>query len=175
MLFSFANSVSYSVVSNVCLTDCPVKFANAGQRKNVTGYVKRNYAKEQLKRNHGHRNHLKRNDLTIAENNKNSSFDRNYEGQALSCYMIRFWFMLFSKISFVNYVNKYMNCSHTLSSEWVWTCGQEYELKASYHWQITFAEKKKYFFHCRIMYLTFLSRSLHNNINKNNVISFICI
>ena len=50
-------------------------------------------------------------------NNKNSSFDRNYEGQALSCYMIRFLFMLFSKISFVNYVNKYMNCSHTLSSE----------------------------------------------------------
>ena len=90
MLFSFANSVSYSVVSNVCLTDCPVKFANAGQRKNVTGYVKRNYAKEQLKRNHGHRNHLKRNDITILANYKNSSFDRNYEGQALSCYMIRF-------------------------------------------------------------------------------------
>ena len=117
MLFSFANSVSYSVVSNVCLTDCPVKFANAGQRKDVTGYVKKNYAKEQLKRNHGHRNHLKRNDLTVVANNKNSSFDRNYEGQALSCYMIRFLFMLFSKISFVNYVNKYMNCSHTLSSE----------------------------------------------------------
>ena len=84
MLFSFANSVSYSVVSNVCLTDCTVKFAN------VTGYVKKNYAKEQLKRNHGHRNHRKRNDLTIVANNKNSSFDRNYEGQALSCYMIRF-------------------------------------------------------------------------------------
>ena len=90
MLFSFANSVSYSVVSNVCLTDCPVKFANAGQRKIVTGYVKRNYAKEQLKRNHGHRNHLKRNDLTIVANNKNSSFDRNYEGQTLSCYMISY-------------------------------------------------------------------------------------
>ena len=30
MLFSFANSVSYSVLSNVCLTDCPVKFGNAG-------------------------------------------------------------------------------------------------------------------------------------------------
>ena len=90
MLFFFANSVSYSVVSNVCLTDYPVKFANAGQRKNVTGYVKRNYAKEQLKRNHGHRNHLKRNDLNIEANYKNSSFDRNYEGQALSCYMIRF-------------------------------------------------------------------------------------
>ena len=112
MLFSFANSVSYSVVSNVCLTDCPVKFA-----KNVTGYVKRNYAKEHLKINHGHRNHLKRNDLTIVANNKNSSCDRNYEGQALSCYMIRFLFMLFSKISFVNYVNKCMNCSHALSSE----------------------------------------------------------
>ena len=106
MLFSFANSVSYSVVSNVCLTDSSVKFANEGQRKNVTGYVKRNYAKEQLKRNHGHRNHLKRNDLTIVANNKNSSFDRNYEGQTLSCYMIRFLFMLFSKISFVNYVCK---------------------------------------------------------------------
>ena len=174
MLFSFANSVSYSVVSNVCLTDCPVKFANAGQRKNVTGYVKRNYAKEQLKRNHGHRNHLRRSDLTIVANNKNSSFDRRYEGQALCCYMIRFWFMLFSKISFVNYVNKCMNCSHALSSEWVWTCGQEYEIKASYHWKITFAEKKKYFFHCRIMYLTLLSRSLHYNINNNNI-CFICI
>ena len=146
MLFSFANSVSYSVVSNVCLTDCPVKFANAGQRKNLTGYVKRNYAKEHLKINHGHRNHLKRNDLTIVANNKNSSFDRRYEGQALCCYMIRFWFMLFSKISFVNYVNKCMNCSHALSSEWVWTCRQEYEIKASYHNKLPlvgFAEKKK--------------------------------
>ena len=90
MFFSFANSVSYSVVSNVCLTDCPVKFANAGQRKNVTGCVKKNYGKKQLKRNHGNRNHLKRNKLTIVANIKNSSFDRNYEGQALSCYMIRF-------------------------------------------------------------------------------------
>ena len=36
----------------------------------MTGYVKRNYAKEQLKRNHGHRNHRKRNDLTIVANNK---------------------------------------------------------------------------------------------------------
>ena len=90
MLFSFPNSVSYSVVPNVCLTDCRVKFANAGQRKNVTGYVKKNYAKEQLKRNHGHRNHLKRKDLTFVANYKNSSFDRNYEGQALSCYMISY-------------------------------------------------------------------------------------
>ena len=33
---------------------------------------------------------------------------------------------------------------------------------------------KKYFFHCRIMYLTLLSRSLHYNINNNNI-CFICI
>ena len=57
-----------------------LKLANAGQRKNVIGYVKRNYAKDQLRRNHGHRSHLKRNDLTIVANYKNSSFDLNYEG-----------------------------------------------------------------------------------------------
>ena len=88
--FSFANSVSYSVVSNVSLTDCSVKFANAGKRKNATGYVKIIYAKEQLKRYHGDRNHLKRNKLTIVANNKNSTFDRNYEGQTLSCYIISY-------------------------------------------------------------------------------------
>ena len=63
---------------------------NAGKRKNATGYVKRIYAKEQLKRYHGDRNHLKRNKLTIVANNKNSTFDRNYEGQTLSCYIISY-------------------------------------------------------------------------------------
>ena len=57
----------------------------------MTGYVKKNCAKEQLKRNHGHRNHLKRNKLTIVANNKSSSFDRNYEGQTLFCYMISYF------------------------------------------------------------------------------------
>ena len=35
-------------------------------------------------------NHLKRNKLTIVANNKNSTFDRNYEGQTLSCYIISY-------------------------------------------------------------------------------------
>ena len=79
----------------------------------------------------------------------------------------RIWFMLFSEISFVYYVNKCMTCFHTLSSEWIGTCGQEYEIKVSYHNKLPlvgFAEKKNTSFHCWIMYLTFLSRSLHYNI-----------
>ena len=132
--FSFANSVSYSVVSNVSLTDCSVKFANAGKRKNATGYVKRIYAKEQLKRYHGDRNHLKRNKLTIVANNKNSiPLIAIMKDKRFLVILFRIWFMLFSKISFVYYVNKCMTCFHILSSEWVWTCGQEYEIKASYH------------------------------------------
>ena len=38
-----------------------------------------------------------------------------------------------------------MSCFRTLSSEGVWTCGQEYEIKASYHNKLPlvgFAEKK---------------------------------
>ena len=64
-------------------------------------------------------------------NNKSSSFDRNYEGQTLFCYMISYF------IVFI----------HCQVSEFG-LAAREYEIKASYHNKLPlvgFAEKKKYF------------------------------
>ena len=85
MLFSFANSLSYSVVSNVCLTDCPVKFANAGQRENVTGSRQEKLREGAAQKKPRTPKPPKKKQPNYCGKLQNNSFDRNYEGHALSC------------------------------------------------------------------------------------------